>query len=449
MDWLRLDPRQGSRGMNTRLVSHFWPPTARHLFIAAILLLFVGLSVQYTFKAIDNRGAISRWFQELLADPDGLYKTYHFPNPPITALLLRPLAGLPPVAGALVWFYLKVGMTLASLFWIFRLVEDPARPFPEWAKGLAVLLSLRPIMGDLSHGNINLFILFLVIAALYAFHRQRSLVGGLVLGLAIACKVTPALFLPYLLWKRAWKALAGCTLGLVLFLWVVPSAFLGWSENAQQLHDWWYQMVVPYVVNGEVTSEHNNQSLPGLACRLLTHRPSFSDYDEHGVYRPLEYHNLVTEDPTVVRWLVKGCMLLFAGTVVWSCRTRSGSGENWRIAAEYSIVLLGMLLFSERTWKHHCVTMTLPFAVLCYHFTACKAKVLLRGYLAGTLAGVAVLMALTSTALLDERFAKLAQVYGAYVWGYLLCVAALVVLLRRPGPAVDAAQAFRGLAQAA
>ena len=25
-----------------------------------------------------------------------------------------------------------------------------------------------------------------------------------------------------------------------------------------------------------------------------------------------------------------------------------------------------MLLFSERTWKHHCVTLMLPFAVLSY-----------------------------------------------------------------------------------
>jgi hypothetical protein len=304
-------------------------------------------------------------------------------------------------------------------------------------------------MGDLSHGNINLFILFLVTAALYAFHRQRSGLGGLVLGLAIAVKVTPALFLPYLLWKRAWKALAGCVGGLILFLWLVPGACLGWNENAQQLHDWWYQMVVPYVVKGEVTSEHNNQSLPGLVSRMLTHRPSFSTYDEHGVYTPLEYHNVVEADPSLVRLLVKGSMLLFAGMVVWSCRTRSAPGDHWRMAAEYSIVLLGMLLFSERTWKHHCVTMTLPFAVLCYHLAACKPTFRLRGFLAGTLAAVALLMALTSTALLEDRFAKLAQVYGAYVWGYLLCVAALVILLRRPALAESANLSSRDLPVAA
>src|SRR5205823_14206012 len=27
----------------------------------------------------------------------------------------------------------------------------------------------------------------------------------------------------------------------------------------------------------------------------------------------------------------------------------------WPLAAEFSLIVLGMLLFSERTWKHHCV----------------------------------------------------------------------------------------------
>ena len=110
-----------------------------------------------------------------------------------------------PLAAALLWFYLKVGMTLLALHWVFRLVERHERPFPTWSKVLATLLSLRPIVGDLSHGNVNLFILFLVVAALYAFHRGRDITAGIVLALAVCCKVTPALFVPYLIWKRAWR----------------------------------------------------------------------------------------------------------------------------------------------------------------------------------------------------------------------------------------------------
>jgi hypothetical protein len=136
-------------------------------------------------------------------------------------------------------------------------------------------------------------------------------------------------------------------------------------------------------------------------------------------------------------------MALFAVLVVWSCRTPTAPRHGWRLTAEFGVVLLGMLLFSERTWKHHCVTLVVPFAVLCYYLSACRPGRGLRAYLIASLAAVAVLMATTSTGLKEDDlvrqahrsavFAKQAQVYGAWVAGYLVLGAALVVLLRRGG----------------
>jgi hypothetical protein len=344
------------------------------------------------------------------------------------AILLWPLAEMPPLAAAMLWFYLKVGMTLLALRWVFRLVERHDRPFPPWAKLLATLLGLRPIMGDLSHGNVNLFILFLVVAALYAFHRGRDITAGVVMALAICCKVTPALFVPYFAWKRAWRALAGCALGLALFLGVVPGIVLGPERNARDLASWFEAMVIPYVRDGVVTSKHNNQSLPGLVYRLATASPSYVSYAGEK-YVPVQYDNFASLSPETARWIVKGCMLVFAVAVVLLCRTATCQRRGWRLAAEFSLVLLGMLLFSERTWKQHCVTLVLPFAVLTYYLAACRTTPRLRAYLIATLALVAVLMATTSTGLMALPAAKAAQVYGAYVWCYLLLAAGLGVLL--------------------
>ena len=188
----------------------------------------------YGSKAWHNRSAFERWQPQIsdLGNGVDIAERYNYPNPPIMALLLYPLARLPDVVqalglsdkaastfAALCWFYIKAGLTLLVFRWVFQLVEEAGRPFPLWAKCVTVLLALRPIMSDLQHGNVNLFILFLVVAALTAYHRQRDVLAGVVLGLAIACKVTPALFLPYLVWKRSWKASAGCAAGLALFLW--------------------------------------------------------------------------------------------------------------------------------------------------------------------------------------------------------------------------------------
>jgi hypothetical protein len=419
----------------------------RRWFLLALALLFVGLSVLHGYKATRHRSAILRWQPQLLALADGedISQRYNYPNPPVMAVLLYPLAKLPPLAAALVWFYLKLGLTVVAVLWVFRLVETPERPFPAWAKALTVLLSLRPIMGDLQHGNVNLFILFLVVAFLTAFRRGRDLLAGVVLALGIACKLTPALFVPYLIWKRAWRALAGCVLGLGLFLWpgLVPALALGWDENRHQLASWYADMVRPFVVEGQVTSEHINQSLPGVACRLLTHSPSFSTW-VNDVYTPLEYHNLLDLPRDTVRLLVKGCMGLFALLVVVCCRTPTQPRQSWRLAAEGAVIVLGMLLFSERTWKHHCVTLLLPFAVLCYCLAACQPGRGLRAYLIGTLAAATLLIASTSSALAGGRLADLAEVYGPYLAAHLLLLAALAVLLCRRGRDGAASGGYNG-----
>jgi alpha-1,2-mannosyltransferase len=429
-------------------------------FVIGLVVLFIGLSVQYTHKILDPKGqrsAIMRWREQLLALDGGenIYDRYVYPNPPIMALLLKPLAEIEPgFVGALLWYYLKVGMTLAALYWLFRLVQGAGPTFPPWAKAVVVLLSLRPIMGDLIHGNVNLFILFLVMAGLYAFHKGRLARGGLYLALAIACKVTPALFVPYLVWKRAWRPLAGCVVGLVLFLWVVPSCFLGWEKNQELLTSWTRQMIVPFLLHGEVTSSHENQSLPGVAQRLLTHSPSFVEYAQEEPHAPVpqRYDNLLDLPPVAAGWLVKGAQLLFVGLVIWCCRTTMAPRAGWRLAAEFAVIVLGMLLFSERTWKHHCVTLMLPFAVLCYYLSACRPRGWLRGYLIGTLVTVALLMAATSSlssekehisrfTLMWEEVSKTSQVYGVYVWSYVLLLAALVVVLGRPDEAEPGAAA--------
>src|SRR5262249_55549032 len=149
----------------------------------------------------------------------------------------------------------------------------------------------------------------------------------------------------------------------VLFLFVVPGSLLGMERNVRLLRSWTERMVTPFVVQGVVTSEHANQSLPGLVYRLGTHNPSF--LDDEG--KPALYHNALDLEPRWAAWFLKACMLAFAATVVWSCRTPTEPRQGWRLAAEFSVVVLGMLLFSERTWKHHCVTLVLPFAVLSYY----------------------------------------------------------------------------------
>ena len=182
-------------------------------------------------------------------------------------------------------------------------------------------------------------------------------------------------------------------------------------------------------LEGKVTSEHQNQSLPGLAHRLLTHSPSVSE--RVGTeYFPREYHNLADLSPAVVGRIV---LLLMAGFVVltlWTCRNSLEQRRDWRLAAEFSIVILGMLLFSERTWKHHCVTLLLPGAVIghCLASGPVRQARLLWGVLSFT--GLLMLSAGSGLFPGQARLSDLAQVYGCYTWALLILLTTSTVLLR-------------------
>ncbi len=182
-------------------------------------------------------------------------------------------------------------------------------------------------------------------------------------------------------------------------------------------------MIVPFVVGGYVTPEHVNQSLPGLVARMLTAAPSFSVYLGHD-YVPLRYDNIADIGPAAAALIVKVVMGLFALLVVWCCRApvaqpgqpKAEVRRGWRLAAEYSVVCIGMLLFSERTWKHHCVTLLLPGAVMCYGMAMAEWSRLNRRLIGGCIVAATAVMLSTSTGLYYENQNRMADQAAATGW---------------------------------
>ena len=315
------------------------PRRLRLAFFAALAVIVVLMSVKYAAKIAkpgdtgqQSRSAFLRWREMIngVFAGENIYVGAHeYPNPPIMAVLLRPLAALPPTAGALAWFYAKVLLAVLAAVWTFRLVgnvpecegergegenpaeEGTARPEAsspshphtlapshlarDLAKAAAVVLCLPPLLGDLSHNNVNIFILFLVAGCLEAFRRRLDTLAGLTLALAVACKVTPALFVAYFAWKRCWRTLGATLVGLVLWLAVVPGATFGWDRNRDLMTGWYALMIERPLLKGEVTTEHPNQAVTGFVYRLFTHSPSYIAYiktAEGDIPTPAEYHNL-------------------------------------------------------------------------------------------------------------------------------------------------------------
>lgn len=382
-----------------------------------MLLTVIGGAMIYADKASEDRSAFIRWRPQVLQfwEGENIYDRMMFPNPPIMPITLYPLMTLPPVQGALIWYILKAALTVVSVWFCFRMVRPDDRVIPSYVQAVVLLFSFRPILGDLHHGNNNLIILFLIVSALMAWRNHYDVLAGLCLALAISYKVTPALFVPYFMYKRSWRTVGATLLGLGLFLVIIPSLVIGPQFNGECLGMWFYRILRPFVVKGVVSQQEINQSMVGVLTRLLTDSSLGTErYD-----LKLDV-NLVSWPPRVVGILVKGMSLGLVGLLAVFCRTKTERRDDPRLLGEFALVVLTMLFVSERSWKHHFVTLLLPYTYLAYRAGVAPGSQLLRRILAGALVASAVLMATTSSEMgglfADNQGHKIAQGYGMFLW---------------------------------
>ena len=415
--------------------------------VGAIVVIVIG--AQHARKVSKDRSAFVRWrgqIQQVVRGDLGAYAGdvgageeddtpgSPYPNPPLMAVILWPLAILPKVVGALIWFALKVVMAGLTLYWSLKLAAGRDERIPIWAAAVALVLSFRMILSDLQHGNVNILIGFLVVAGLWNFAQRRDLVAGLLLALATTLKLTPALFIPYFLYKRQWRVVAWSLVGLALFVLVVPGLALGFDTNWQMTRAWSGAMIEPYVMRGVVETLQINQSVPGLLHRLLTDSTGIKFSD--GVYAKV---NLVALEPRVVGWIVKGVTLLIILWLAWLCRTPVRDRRDWRLACEYGLMLLAMLFISERSWKHHYVVMILPICCAAASAALPQRPGHSRSFSVFLLSmlGLSMLLMMSTSKEMtgwlasDGNGHKWAQAYNTFMWaGVAVFVAVATVLVR-------------------
>jgi alpha-1,2-mannosyltransferase len=388
---------------------------------ALAAVIAVAAAVVHAGKAADDRSAFIRWRPQVNQFWEGvnIYETRYFPNPPIMPITLAPLTALPPVTGATCWFVLKVALAAVSVWLCFRMVRPSDRPLPSWFQAGVLFFCLRPFLSDLHHGNNNLVILFLVVAALEAWRRGYDVGAGLILALSISYKVTPALFVYYFLLRRSWRAAAATMLGMGLFLFVVPSLVIGPRFNLECLGAWSQRMLSPFLMHGASSPQEINQSMVGVLTRLLTATPT-----GEGRYDVRIALNVASWPPGLVRGLVKAVSVAFVAALAVLCRTKAARRDDPRLLGEFSLVVLTMLFLSERSWKHHFVTLLLPYTYLVSRFAYSTMKPAARAALSAGIWASVALMATTSTEL-GGLFAhgqghKIAQGYGMFLWAGVL-----------------------------
>jgi alpha-1,2-mannosyltransferase len=246
-----------------------------------------------------------------------------FTYPPFALLLFLPLTWLPLHTAEADSVLANIALTALAVHAATRLAR-PCGPRGSAAAWLAAAAALwiEPISTTIGYGQVDLLIAVLVIADLAYLRGTRA--AGIGIGLAAALKLTPLVFIPYLLFTGRGRA-AARALGVVLLSILV--AFVTLPRDAAA---YWGGKFLDF---SRVTGGHHhgagsgatNQSLRGAVLRLF---PTITD-------------------PRTI-WLLASAIVVIAGLAL-AIRAAQRGDE----ALGFLLTAITGLLISPVSWTHH------------------------------------------------------------------------------------------------
>jgi alpha-1,2-mannosyltransferase len=188
---------------------------------------------------------------------------WHYHYAPLLAILMVPFADPPPgeARGLFVpypiavafWYALGAGALVWGVHRMARAVEGstavPAlrsAPFtrPWWMLRIVPCATCLAAIGEtLGRGQPGTLVLLCVAGMIASLPRRRGGRAGLWLSAAICLKIFPVYLLLYPVVRRDWRCLAGCAVGLLIGLLVIPMATLGPARTTAAYEDF-YRLVL-------------------------------------------------------------------------------------------------------------------------------------------------------------------------------------------------------------
>jgi alpha-1,2-mannosyltransferase len=322
-----------------------------------------------------------------------------FTYPPLAAVMFAPFAWLPlPVASAAITLTTLLLLIASTVVVLTRLdvwpqtsvTSEPAWMRRGWLAAAVVapaVIYLEPIRSNFDFGQVNVVLMTLAIAD--CVPRKTPWPRGMLLGLAIALKLTPAVFLLYFLLRRDTRALLVTTASAVVA--TLAGFVFAWRDS----WEYWTKTVRNTDRIGTVTL-NTNQNIAGALARLG-----------------------LGEGERFVVWTV-ACFAVL-GLTVWAARRALKAHEP--VLALICVAMFGLVV-SPVSWSHHWVW-ALPTVLVCA-VVAYRHRHVVLGVV--TLAGIA-LMVWTPIPLMPEHQETTASLWrqlagGSYVWWALAVIVA-------------------------
>jgi hypothetical protein len=183
------------------------------------------------------------------------------------------------------------------------------------------------------------------------------------IGIAAACKATPLVFLPYLLWRRRWAA-AAASAAVALGLNLAPDLVVA-GKAEPQVVTWVSQIVAPTQrMDSRLGAWFSviiyNQSLAGTLERVANTRLEFAADGPRLRDEPTVPNRALKLGCYALLGLLFGISAMAAGSAARPAASTVGKVGPDRSALEYSVLLALMLLLSPMSSPAHFGVLLLP-----------------------------------------------------------------------------------------
>lgn len=285
---------------------------------------------------------------------------------PTAALCWAPLALCGPGNSKLLCYFAAVAGLALSLHWLARMLGPSCRtkPFTSLANAaLAVTLTAHYLGRDLRDGGHQTILLTLLVGGIYLAWRGRDLGAAVCFGLSIAVKITPALLLPFLVWKRKWRLAVFTTAATLLWI-VAPAAWMGVGPWWRAQQTWNEVALNSLLLRPDQRLEANNTRVNNQALRpavmrlLVAYPPGHLLRVDHPADVPI-----LDLSPQTANWVVQAVLGGLILLCVWRSRRPYRSADDPAWPLEASGVLILSLLLSPLVWTQH-IGLILPAVYL-------------------------------------------------------------------------------------
>jgi hypothetical protein len=228
---------------------------------------------------------------------------------------------------------------------------------------LPLLLCLLPAAHSLMRGQVNLVVLLLYTGMIVAHVSGRRFQAGLWLAVPISIKVIPAFLLVYPLWRRDWRMLGGCAVGLLVTLGLLPGLVLGPRRTGES-----YVKLVNAVLKPGLTHKSDDDT----RAKELTNITSTDNQSFVAIAHYTMYPNPATRPVHAALWLRLATLaaggILTLLTLLAAPTVKPGGAQPAAAGMlAWGMMILVMLFCSPMSHSHYycwCLPLMMPLLAL-------------------------------------------------------------------------------------